>query len=235
MDAHRAGYIRRVPHRSARIFALTAALLGLPVLLAVLSTGQLDLHATINRVHAAWADPLFIYGTHLADGLVALAMGLVLLFFRWRWFLLFTIGTAGSAIVVQFLKHAVFADHDRPSMFMDGMPGLRLVPGVEMLHHNSFPSGHSACAFSVCFALSVIIGRGGWAAVLALIAAMLAWSRVYLSQHFAEDTLCGAFIGTIGAWLAYRWLYVGAFSRRPWLDGRPLRPGYRRPGSADHE
>lgn len=205
------------------VFLIVAASLALPAAIAVLSTDPLVLHATINRMHASWADPIFRYGTHLADGLVALVIGVILLFVRWRWFLLFAVGTTGSAIAVQLLKHTLFAGHDRPSMFMDQMPDLYLIPGVEMLHHNSFPSGHSACAFSVCSALAVIIGRGGWAAALAVLAAMLGWSRVYLSQHFTEDVLCGAFIGTIGTWLAYRWLYKSKFSSKAWLDARPFR------------
>lgn len=209
--------------RSARIFLGTALLMSLPVLVAVLTTGQLALHARINGFHAPWADAVFSHGTHLADGWVAVGIGLALMFVRWRWFLLFAVSTAGSALVAQTLKRLFFADRDRPSMFMDAMPDLRLVPGVEMLHHNSFPSGHSTCAFSMCFALAVIIGRQGPAAALAVLGALLAFSRVYLSQHFTEDVLCGAFIGTATGWLAYRWTCHSAFAGKAWLDRSLLR------------
>ena len=129
----------------------------------------------------------------------------------------------GSSIIAQLLKRTLFADVDRPSMFMDGMPGLRLLPGVEMLHHNSFPSGHSTCAFSMCFVAAVLIGRPVPAAFLALSAGLLALTRVYLSQHFTEDVLCGAVIGTGTAWLAYRWLYTSSFAKKEWLEGSLLR------------
>ena len=54
--------------------------------------------------------------------------------------------------------------------------------------------------------------------MLALLAGLLAFTRVYLSQHFTEDALCGACIGTITAWAAYRWLYISRFSSRSWLN-----------------
>lgn len=204
--------------RSVQNFLSVVSVLALPVFIAVLLNGHLELHAALNRWTTPALDPIFKYGTHLADGLVPTAFGLVFLFIRWRWFLLVAASVLGSSIVAQVLKHTLFADVDRPSMFLGGMPGLRLVPGVEMLHHNSFPSGHSTCAFSMCFVAAVLIGRPLPAALLAVLAGLLAFTRVYLSQHFTEDVLCGAAIGTCTAWFAYWWLYRGSFSQKRWLD-----------------
>lgn len=204
--------------RSVQNFLSVVLVMALPVLIAALLNGHLELHAAINRCTSPALDPLFKYGTHLADGLIPTAFGLVFLFVRWRWFLLVAASVLGSSIVAQLLKHTLFADVDRPSMFLAGMPDLRLVPGVEMLHHNSFPSGHSTCAFSMCFAAAVLIGRPVPAVLLALLAGLLAFTRVYLSQHFTEDVLCGAMIGTCTAWLAYRWLYTSTFAKKQWLD-----------------
>ena len=53
---------------------------------------------------------------------------------------------------------------------------------------------------------------------LVTLAGLLAFSRVYLSQHFTEDILAGAVIGTVTAWAVYRWLYISAFSERPFLE-----------------
>ncbi len=204
--------------RAVRIFLLVVVMITVPALTAVLYFGHVDLHRSINGFNAPWADTFFAWSTNLADGWVPTCIALCFLFFRWRWFLMLASSAAFSAIIIQVLKHTFFADVDRPSMFMEAMPGLHLVPGVEMLHHNSFPSGHSTCAFSMCFALAVIIGRAGPAAGWALLAVLLAFSRVYLSQHFTEDALAGALIGTATGWCVYRWLYVGSFSRKKWLD-----------------
>jgi membrane-associated phospholipid phosphatase len=129
----------------------------------------------------------------------------------------------GSSIVAQILKHVFFDQIDRPSMFLAAMPGLRLVPGVEMLHHNSFPSGHSTCAYSMCFVAAILVGKRIPAMLFAVLAALLAFSRVYLSQHFAEDVICGAAIGTLVAYLSYWWLYRSSFAAKPWLQASMLR------------
>jgi membrane-associated phospholipid phosphatase len=209
--------------RSVRLYLITTTILVVTGFIATLVSSQLELHQAINRFTRPWLDAVFAYGTHLADGLVPLAIGLAFLFVRWRWFLLMAAGVLGSALVAQLLKRTLFGAIDRPSMFMAEMPGLRLVPEVEMLHHNSFPSGHSTCAFSMFLVLVVIVQKPKLAVAGALLAGMLAFSRVYLSQHFMEDVLCGAAIGTITAWLAYQWLYVGAFAKKAWLDRSLLR------------
>ena len=59
--------------------------------------------------------------------------------------------------------------------------------------------------------------------MLALLAAGLGLSRIYLSQHFTEDVVAGATIGTLTAYLVYRWLYVSPFASRSWLDRSPFR------------
>ena len=209
--------------RSLNAYVWTVLVLAIPVFVAVLRSGHLELHAAINRFTTPALDPFFRYGTHLADGLIPTAFGLVFLFVRWRWFLMVAASVLGSSIIAQLLKRTVFTDIDRPGTFMGGMPDLRLVPGVEMLHHNSFPSGHSTCAFSMCFVAAVLIGRPAPAVLLALLSSLLAFSRVYLSQHFTEDVLCGAMIGTGTAWAAYWWLYKSTFAKRRWLEGSLLK------------
>jgi membrane-associated phospholipid phosphatase len=200
----------------------TIGVISVPFLFT-LAMGHVELHMAINR----WVNPtlngIFAYGTHLADGLVPTAIALVFLFLRWRWFLMMAVSVTGSSIFIQLLKHLVFAWVDRPFLLVGQLPGFNQVPGVELYLHNSFPSGHSTCAFSMCMALAVIIGRPKGAAAWALLAGLLAFSRVYLSQHFVEDAVTGAALGTISAWATYRWLYVAPFAGKAWLDRSLLR------------
>lgn len=135
------------------------------------------------------------------------------------------LATGLSALVVQWLKRRVFEEFDRPSMFLEHMPGLPLVGGVELHHYFSFPSGHTTAAFSMCLALAVIIGRRGAAILLAVLAVLLGYSRVYLSQHFAEDVVAGAFTGSLVAVAVYLVLYHGRLGRNTRLDASPLRGG----------
>jgi membrane-associated phospholipid phosphatase len=204
--------------RAARDFLTGYAVLALPVFLAVLLMDRFDLHAAVNAYHSPFADTVFSHMTHLADGWVPTLLALAFLLKDHRSFLMMGASAAFSALVAQFIKHVVLPDMDRPSMFMDRMPDLMLVPGVTMLQHNSFPSGHTTAAFSMGLALSVIVARRSAAVAFVLFAAGIGLSRVYLSQHFTEDVLAGATIGTVVTWLVYRWLYASPFSTRPWLD-----------------
>lgn len=203
---------------AGRAYAMVAIIAAFVAAVAVFATGKHALHLAINRIGDPRWDALFAYGTHLADGWMAVGIGLVFLFIRWRWFLLLACSVAGSALITQFLKHTFFSDADRPFMALAQMPGLRLVPGVEMLHHNSFPSGHSTCAFSLCAVLALVSGKRWVGAGLAALAVLLALSRVYLSQHYTEDVLCGGVIGLGTTWLVQRWLYESPFATKPWLD-----------------
>jgi membrane-associated phospholipid phosphatase len=190
---------------------------------AVLLTDPLPLHAWMNGWHGPATDLFFRNITHVADGLVPTALAILLLWKDYRSFLMMGLSCGVSALIAQFLKRMVFADHDRPAMFKDQLGELPWVSGVELNHHFSFPSGHSTAAWAMCFALTVILARRSWGVPLALLASLLAYSRVYLSQHFTEDILLGTIIGTVVAWAIYQWLYRSRFSARPWLLRRPGR------------
>lgn len=208
--------------RSLRTFLLCALIMALPGLWAHFHYGRFALHIALNEFHDRFLDVLFPILTELANGWVPLVLALALLARNWRSFLMMGLSTGVSAVVVQSLKHFVFDGHDRPSMYLGQMPGLQLVAGIDLHHHFSFPSGHSTAAFSMCLALAVIIGRKGPALLLALLAALLAFSRVYLSQHFTEDILAGAFVGCLTGTAMYVLLYRSNWGVRPALDGSPF-------------
>ena len=74
----------------------------------------------------------------------------------------------------------------------------------------SFPSSHAANAFALACALTTF--RPRWRIPCLLLAALIAWSRVYLNRHFVSDVVVGAAIGAgFGVWAA-RWA-VGAGRR----------------------
>ncbi|MDJ0344338.1 phosphatase PAP2 family protein [Streptomyces sp. H10-C2] len=98
-------------------------------------------------------------------------------------------------------------------------PILEAVPVIRRLRHQpfttSFPSGHAASA--AAFAAGVAMESGRWGAVVAPVAASVAFSRVYTGVHYPSDVLAGAALG-VGAAIVVRALL-------PTTDGRPADVG----------
>lgn len=66
----------------------------------------------------------------------------------------------------------------------------------------SFPSGHSVTAFALAYVLSRVYPRSS--PVVYTLAAVVAFSRVYLASHFLSDVVAGAALGLLAGWLVCR-------------------------------
>jgi membrane-associated phospholipid phosphatase len=93
----------------------------------------------------------------------------------------------------------------------------------------SFPSGHSAAAFSALVALGAIFPRARWA--LWIYAITIALSRMIIAAHYPSDVIVGAMVGASGAILVREWFasrrlgfYVGRDGRVHAMAG----PSFRR-------
>lgn len=89
----------------------------------------------------------------------------------------------------------------RPRPLLDGVPRTRLLE--RQPHTTSFPSGHAASA--AAFATGVALESTRYGAVVAPVAAAVAFSRVYVGVHFPGDVLAGLAIGAGAAFLTCRW------------------------------
>ena len=69
----------------------------------------------------------------------------------------------------------------------------------------SFPSGHSATAFSVAMFLSMLYPR--WRFVAFFAALLIAFSRIFLSQHYISDVIAGSFLGIVSTALLYNHVF----------------------------
>ncbi len=105
----------------------------------------------------------------------------------------------GTSVVVALLKHTI--GRVRPCTALPGVHALCAAPTDP-----SFPSGHACGGFAVVtfVLLAVPAPRGAPGALvrvaLVLVAAGIAWSRVYLGVHFPFDGVAGgAFGGSSGA------------------------------------
>lgn len=91
----------------------------------------------------------------------------------------------------------------RPRPFKSGHPAL-----IRMLFETpSFPSAHTAMASSVA-ATFFHGGRFGFGIIFALLAFIMAWSRVRTHLHYASDTFAGAIVGMLAVFMTPFFLMI---------------------------
>jgi membrane-associated phospholipid phosphatase len=175
----------------------------------------------INQHHNTILDIFFYYATSIGNGLFY--VGLILYFF-WRkvgYGILGTLSFAITGLVVQFSKRYLFSDMVRPKLYLQDF-NLNFVDGVEVLSHHSFPSGHSATAFSMMFLLALYTKQQFLGILFCFIAAIAAFSRVYLVQHFLFDVIVGSIIGVAVTFVVNNiWLKSGLYQKP--LMQQPIR------------
>jgi membrane-associated phospholipid phosphatase len=174
-----------------------------------------ETHLEFNRFHNSFFDIFFLYFTYLGDGYAAAIAFIILLVVKYRLALIIALSNLISAIVTQTLKHTFFEDVVRPTKFFEGLHDLYLVPGVENHLYNSFPSGHSTCAFALYFSIGMIVENKLLKFVCFITALLAGYSRIYLSQHFFQDVYAGSLIGVISAVLVYQFIMD---RKAAWLD-----------------
>jgi membrane-associated phospholipid phosphatase len=153
--------------------------------------------------HSPWANVFFVLCSQLAEGWGMLWVGVGLLLWQLRYAVIYVIDIAMLGAVSQGLKHFVFADHMRPAVVIGSHQSLDYIQGVDILQAYSFPSGHTATAFGVCFLLAIFFKKSGVSAGLLVIAMLVGTSRIYLLQHFWVDVYFGSITGVMVTAIVY--------------------------------
>ena len=175
-----------------------------------------EIHLWINYHHSPFFDHFFKYFTHLGDFILAAILLIIMLFIKLGHSFLLAGGLLISTIFVQSLK--VFIDNARPVQYFKRMATeveLHFIAGVDPHNFNSFPSGHTTTAFVVFFFLSIIIKRRFLQTCCLIIAVMIGYSRIYLSQHFLIDVVAGSLLGILSIMIVY---IIRGNEKKSWWD-----------------
>jgi len=164
-----------------------------------------DIHLYINRHNCSTADFFFSNWSNLGLGVMIIPVVLLLAFIRLRYMIISMIGFLLMVAITEPLKF-IFHTPRPLTIFGQLHQSLYFVPGVKMLSWNSFPSGHTATGFCM-FCLLAFYTKNTTMKVLCFITALLiAYARMYLSEHFLQDVYAGSIIGVGSAIVAYTWV-----------------------------
>ena len=112
--------------------------------------------------------------------------------------LFLSVSVAVSGIVADIIKY--IAGRARPTIYFS-----EHLYGFSSFHYEfewtSFPSGHAATAFSAAIVLSTLYPR--WRLLFLFSGALIAFSRILLTQHYISDVIAGSWLGIVSSILLY--------------------------------
>lgn len=231
--------------RQNAVFLTLSLLLALSLGLALIYIPKGELHLLLCDRHTHARDIFYRYYTTLAEWLPYVICVALLLFTKIGHGVFASTAMLLSTLLTQVCKHIVNAP--RPvTWFTEHFPDIQLplVDGVHMNLWYSFPSGHTTSFFAMTLAVCILITKSlsakrsysvsghtaersysvsGLTAIavqlLLFFAATLgAYSRIYLSQHFAMDVFAGLLVGVLSTLASYAIFY--RFQDKKWYNYR---------------
>jgi membrane-associated phospholipid phosphatase len=200
---------------SNKTFLILMSYLWILLALVLLIWSKQDIHIFINKVNNTFFDYFFKYATYLGDGLFVVLITVAFLFFSIRHFFVFTLSGVLGGILAQFFKRIIFPSALRPKALFNDIYELYLVPGVEMHSYHSFPSGHTTSAFALFLVLAYFAPKKWMKTACLFLAILVAYSRIYISQHFLIDVYFGGILGVISGLIG---IYLLSKPTNKWLD-----------------
>ncbi len=174
------------------------------VLTYIFSLDRLGQMSLINSFHSSEADFLFKIITSGAEITIPILFLGYLIWKKSDLLKSYVISYIFSTLIVQFLKLVVFKDALRPFAYFKGQAySWHMVQNLMISEYNSMPSGHTSAAWFMCFWISLLAQKPILTILITFYAMLVAYSRVYLFQHFPIDTAVGAVIGTGVSLLVY--------------------------------
>jgi membrane-associated phospholipid phosphatase len=161
-----------------------------------------DIHLFINKYHSPAFDYFFKYWTLIGLGWLIIPVVLLLSFLRFRYVIISIAAFILTFIINDTIKQILGAPRPAELFSQLHLP-LYLVPGVIAYHWNSFPSGHSAVAFCLFCILALSTKYNLIKFICFIIAFLVAYSRMYLSEHFLIDVYIASIIGVTSALVTF--------------------------------
>jgi membrane-associated phospholipid phosphatase len=170
--------------------------------------GKNNFFLLLNTDLGSFGDTFFKYATFLGDGVVWAIFAIGILIFNKKKLPLTLAAIVISTIISFYMKVYLFESLARP---ITAMPNLlheiHTITGVKVHLIGTFPSGHTAQAFTM-YLLCCILTNKQWIVWVGLfLSTLVGYSRVYQAQHFPIDVAGGIMDAIVTAWLSL-WLQL---------------------------
>ena len=168
-----------------------------------------DLFFFLNGLHADWLDPVMFYISETLTWTPVYLLMLWLMIRNYGWQTLFWLFGIGLSILLadQITSGVMkpFFERFRPSRD-PAIPDelVHIVNGYKGSKYG-FASSHAANAFAIAtYSYLLLRDSVKYLWLLFIMAALIAYSRIYLGVHFPGDIIVGGLIGYLCGWVSYR-------------------------------
>lgn len=186
--------LNKTSNRNLTIGVILTMITALYLIIHSCIIGRNEFFLLLNTDLGNTADIFFKLWTNLGDGVVWVIVAILFYIYRRNQFPLLIAAVLISTLIAQGIKN--IAPEPRPSVAITDGSLIHSVQGVELHTSYSFPSGHTTTAFTI-FLIACLLIRNKWVVPVGFVCALLvAYSRVYLAQHFPLD-LGGGMIAAV--------------------------------------
>ncbi len=190
--------------KQASLFIIIQTLVLIVLSFVLVNHDKTELQLIANGYFSTFFDFVFYILTHSVEFWGCLIIYVSIAIFRsYKYAIIGLLTYASAGLVTQILKRNIFPEFKRPTVNIEN---LRLIPDYfeyEQASNFSFPSGHTTVAFALFMFLTLIVKNKKWGILFGILACAVAYSRVYLSQHYFIDIYVGSIIGTVVTLLSF--------------------------------
>lgn len=184
-------------HKNFTIAMISSLLLAIILFGASYLYSREKVFMLLNEDLGKWGDTLFNCISYLAEGWIWIPYFLIVFGWLKKDPIFILLNFLISTLLTQIPKNFIWENISRPIASSIPKSQIHTVPGVEMHSWSSFPSGHTATAFTLFLVTVYLFPKKEVFFIGGIYAVACGYSRVYLAQHFPLDVAGGIFVAII--------------------------------------